>query len=642
MDIEQYKNYYGDDLGAVYSLEQTSFRVWAPSASEVKLCLYKQGDGDCKISTFPLNKDAENGTWFTTCNGDLDGVYYTYIVTVDGKIMETVDPYAKAVGVNGLRSMVIDLDKTNPKDFEKDKGPLLRRYTDAIVCEISVADNTGDVSSNVKYPGKYLGLAETGTTSNEGLPTGLDYLADLGVTHVQLMPCYDFGSVDEADTETEQYNWGYDPVNYNVPEGSYATDPFHGEVRVCEFKQMVQAFHKKGLGVIMDVVYNHTYDVESSCFQKCVPNYYYRTREDGSFSDASACGNEIASERTMVRKYIVDSVCYWAKEYHIDGFRFDLMGVLDLETMRQVYCALKEINPSIIVYGEGWVGGDSVLDAKVRSMKVNLHNIENIGAFSDDIRDGIRGSVFENSDTGFANGKENMETAVRYSVVGASYHPQVDYLKYYYSQGPWTRDPKDVVNYVSCHDNMTLWDKLAVSRPDATEEERLAMNRLCAAIVMTSQGVPFFLTGEEICRTKPVEGEDTPAHNSYNLPLYTNSLKYDRAFQYQSMREYYKGLIAFRKKHAALRLSSAVEVQRRLTFIDVDYANVVAYVLDMEDVEIIVAYNANNYEIELNLPNENEYKVFIEKDKAGNDILNTVAGKMTVAPISATVAIRTK
>lgn len=634
----QLDTYTKDDLGAVYTPEKTTFRLWAPTAEAVSVCFYREGNGDCLLGRKVMTKD-KNGTWIYPKRGDLDGVYYTFLVKVDGIERETVDPYAKAVGVNGERAMVVDLLSTNPDGFLDDKGPEVLNATDVIVSEISVSDMTRDRSSGVKHPGKYLGLTEKGTKSPDGVPTGLDYLKSLGITHVQLMPAFDFASVDEAHPELEQYNWGYDPLNYNVPEGSFSTDPFHGEVRIREFKQMVQAFHKENIGVIMDVVFNHTFDVENSCFQKTVPDYFYR-KAGSEYSGASGCGNEIASERPMVRKYIIDSVTYWAKEYHIDGFRFDLMGVLDLQTMQELRDALVEINPSILVYGEGWTGGDSVLPEEERALKHNISKMNYVGAFSDDIRDTLRGHVFYNEERGFVSGKEHLENDIRYSVAGAAAHPQVDYKKYTYTpSGPWAKNPADTINYVSCHDNLTLWDKLHVSCPEASEEELLAMNRLAAAVVFTSQGVPFFLLGEEFARTKPVEGSDMPSENSYNLPFYTNSIKYGRVKGYEQLYHYYRGLIAFRKAHAGLRMPTAKEVNANLRFEDTGIANVVAFTIRTPEETIFVVYNANKEDVVINLPEQGAFSVCIENGNAGTECLRSIADQTTVKAVSCLAAV---
>ncbi len=632
--------YEKDDLGAVYTEEKTLFRVWAPAADAVSICFFREGTGDNLVAKEAMTKD-RNGTWICRKRGDLAGVYYTYRIRTGGEEIETADPYAKAAGANGARSMVVDLMSTNPDGFLDDRGPELLQGTDAVICEISVADLTADRSSGVKHRGKYLGLAEKGTKSPDGMPTGLDYLKSLGITHVQLMPVFDFGSIDEAAEDSGAYNWGYDPVNYNVPEGSYSTDPFHGEVRIREIKQMIQAFHREGIGVIMDVVFNHTFDIAGSTFQKTAPDYYYRLTEDG-YSDASACGNEIASEQPMMRKYIIDSVVYWAKEYHIDGFRFDLMGCLDLETMQKLRNRLAEINPSILVYGEGWTGQDSVLPAEKRALKTNISRLNGVGAFSDDIRDTVRGHVFYADRRGFVSGMAGLENAVRYSVAGAAAHPQVDYRNYRYTpSGPWAKNPADTINYISCHDNLTLWDKLAVSAPEASKEERLAMNRLGAAIVFTSQGIPFFLAGEESARTKPAEGGGV-SENSYNLPLSTNSIKYGRLKEYEELYRYYQGLAAFRRQHPGLRLATAKETAESLHFLDPGAANIVAFTVSTAEEVLFVVYNANKEEITVELPEDGAFSVYIEDRKAGTECLRSAAGRIVVKGISCLAAVKIK
>lgn len=615
--------YDGTDLGAVYSKDHTQFRLWAPTAEAVSVCFYAKGDGGEVIEEMEMEK-SEGGTWLYEKDGDLHKLYYTYKVTVDGVTQETNDPYAKAAGVNGIRSMVVNLEKTNPEGFQEDKGPEVKKWTDIVVYEMSVLDTTMDESCGAKHPGKYIGLTETGLKTKEGVPTGLDHILDMGVTHVQLMPCYDFGSIDESKPDVPQYNWGYDPINYNLPEGSFSTDPFHGEVRIKEFKQMVQSFHEKGLGVIMDVVYNHTFDIENNCFQKCVPDYYYRMTEDGEYSDASACGNEVASDHPMCSKFIIDSVKYWVSEYHIDGFRFDLMGVIDIETMNKIAVELKKINPSIIIYGEGWTGGPSTLLDNERALKCNVPALKGVGAFSDDIRDTIRGHVFYEEEVGYISGKQGMENDIRYSVAGATEHPEVDYEEYDYSDGPWAKNPTDIVNYVSCHDNLTLWDKISVSCPEASEEEKLAMNRLASAMVFTAQGIPFMLSGEEFARTKPIEGTNQVSENSYNMPFYTNNMRYDRLVEYMDLYEYYKGLIAFRKAHEGFRFAAKEEVQKQLHFINGLPKNVVGFTITTEEETLFVVYNANREALSVALPETGEWNVCIDNDKASAEGLRTL------------------
>lgn len=624
--MQQRIPYDGNDLGAVYTKKYTAFRLWAPTADAVTLCLYREGDGDCLSDTLPMKRDVQ-GTWTIRVDGDLRHVYYTYRLERSGKTVESQDPYSVAVGVNGQRSMVLDLKETDPENFKEDHGPVFSNRTDLVICEISVLDSTADGSSGVKYPGKYLGLAEKGTKNKEGEATGLDYLKSLGITHVQIMPMYDFASIDEAAPKKREYNWGYDPLNYNVPEGSFSTDPFHGEVRIREMKEMIAAFHREGIGVIMDVVYNHTYDLDS-CLQKCEPDYYYRMNGT-RYSNASACGNEIASEQPMMRKYIVESVCYWAREYHVDGFRFDLMGVLDIDTMNEISRRLKEINPYIILYGEGWTGGTSTMPEFRRAMKRNARMLDGIGMFSDDIRDMVRGHVFYNKDCGYVSGKEKMKVAVRYCATGGVWHPQVDYAAYTYAVGgTWTDTPEKVINYVSCHDNLTLWDKLQISRPDCDAGERLAMNRLAAAMVFTAQGVPFFLSGEEFARTKPAGKNGEVSENSYNLPYETNVLRYDWNDEQKELQQYYRGLIAFRKAHKGLRMTDAEEIRQNILFMEMTSEQTIAFTIRQPEETLLVAYNASGRKETLLLPDDRTWTLYIDDLHAGTRPIGSVHSNM--------------
>ena len=624
--MQQRIPYDGNDLGAVYTKKYTAFRLWAPTADAVTLCLYREGDGDCLSDTLPMKRDVQ-GTWTIRVDGDLWHVYYTYRLERSGKTVESQDPYSVAVGVNGQRSMVLDLKETDPENFKEDHGPVFSNRTDLVICEISVLDSTADGSSGVKYPGKYLGLAEKGTKNKEGEATGLDYLKSLGITHVQIMPMYDFASIDEAAPKKREYNWGYDPLNYNVPEGSFSTDPFHGEVRIREMKEMIAAFHREGIGVIMDVVYNHTYDLDS-CLQKCEPDYYYRMNGT-RYSNASACGNEIASEQPMMRKYIVESVCYWAREYHVDGFRFDLMGVLDIDTMNEISRRLKEINPYIILYGEGWTGGTSTMPEFRRAMKRNARMLDGIGMFSDDIRDMVRGHVFYNKDCGYVSGKEKMKVAVRYCATGGVWHPQVDYAAYTYAAGgTWTDTPEKVINYVSCHDNLTLWDKLQISRPDCDAGERLGMNRLAAAMVFTAQGVPFFLSGEEFARTKPAGKNGEVSENSYNLPYETNVLRYDWNDEQKELQQYYRGLIAFRKAHKGLRMTDAEEIRQNILFMEMTSEQTIAFIIRQPEETLLVAYNASGRKETLLLPDDRTWTLYIDDLHAGTEPIGSVHSNM--------------
>ena len=631
-----YEVYTGNDLGAVYSPKMTRFKVWAPEAESVKLNLYKQGEGGNLIEQHIMKKSA-NGTYVFEKQGDCNGIYYTYTVVNHGEEQEAVDPYTKAAGVNGQRGMVINLAKTNPQGFELDGYRNPEHITDAIIYEGSVRDFTMDESSGVFHNGKFLGLTEANTTNHFGEATALDYISGLGVTHVQILPAFDFETVDEKNQKA-QYNWGYDPDNYNVPEGSYAVSPYDGAVRIQEMKQMVLALHSRGIGVIMDVVFNHTYRRDDSNLQKIVPGYYYRSDETG-YTNGSGCGNEVASDRPMVQKLIVDSLIYWAKEYHIDGFRFDLMGVLDIDTMNVIAERLKEIRPDIYLYGEGWNGGPSSLAEEKRAFKASAKKMPGIGMFNDDIRDTIKGSVFYDDHLGFVNGGTHLENALRYGITGAVAHPQVDYDAY--GSKPWAKEPGQSINYVSCHDNYTLWDKLSVSCPEASEEKKKAMNRLCAAIVFTSQGVPFIQAGEEFLRSKPLPEKKGFAENSYNMPDTVNSIKWDNIHEYPDMIAYYKGLMALRKAHPVFRMQSEAEMTQNLCFLSDTPENVVAYLLkgkgaDDTPENILVIFNGNDEEILYNLP-EGKWKILVDDKTAGADGKKNISEKADVEPLSALV-----
>ncbi len=533
--------YDGDDLGATISGGETVFKLWAPTASAVTLRLFEKGDGGEPFEEIAMER-GDKGVWSAVypCG---HGTYYTYAVTTALGTQEAVDPYARSAGVNGDRGMVVDLASTDPKGF-RDSGFIdsLRSYGDAVIWEVHVRDFSNTIASS-QYPGKYLAFTETGLTNSAGVPVGVDYLKDLGITHVHLQPVYDYATVDES-SDKAQFNWGYDPKNYNVPEGSYSTDPYDGAVRVNEFKQMVQSLHAQGIGVVMDVVYNHTFSLDS-CLNRIVPYYYYRYNPDGSPSNGSGCGNETASERAMFRKYMVDSVCYWAKEYQIDGFRFDLMALHDLETMQAIESALHAINPHALIYGEGWTGGGSTLPSAQRANQDNIRKIKatngGIGAvavFNDAIRDGLKGSVFDIESTGYINGSADKTTAAKviFGILGGNKS----------TGASWNVNGSMVINYMSSHDNNTLWDKLTLSCPDASEEELLAMQRLGASIVMISRGTPFFLAGEEMLRTK---GGD---ENSYMSSDAVNNLDWESLVPGSAAYEmslFYRELIAVRRSN---------------------------------------------------------------------------------------------
>jgi len=568
--FDSYPVYSGSDLGVKYSPLKTTFKVWAPKASEVKLRLYDAGEGGNAISTVDMAKGI-NGTWRAVISKNLKNKYYTFQIKQDGNwLLEAPDIYAKAVGINGHRGMVADMTATNPAGWQNDRRPMLKSADDIVIYETHIRDISINPNSGIKHKGKFLGLAESGTKSPDGESTGLDHIKELGVTHVHLLPSFDFNSIDEKKPN-EKYNWGYDPLNYNVPEGSYSTNPYDGNVRIKEFKTMVQAMHKKGLRVILDVVYNHTSDIKNSNFSQFAQGYFYRQNPDGSYSNATACGNEVASERPMVRKFMIESVVYWAKEYHLDGFRFDLMGVHDIETMNQISVALHKINPTIFIYGEGWTAGNSPLLESQRAVKINTAKLDKIAVFSDDMRDGLHGGWSNIKEKGFVSGAADKTESVKFGIVASTPNKQVDYSKVNYSKAPWAAQPYQTITYASCHDDNTLFDRLKISNPDASEADLIKMDKLANAIVLTSQGVPFLHSGAEMLRTK------NGVANSYNSPDSINQIDWSRKTKYKAVFEYYKGLIALRKAHPAFRMPSTKMIQDNLKFIDTGDTGIIAY-----------------------------------------------------------------
>jgi len=558
---EIYPTYVGSDLGLTFTPTTSSFKIWAPTATKAQLKFYRQPIGGTPTRTIDL-KQSKQGTWAITLQGNYEGVYYTFCIQHEEKwLNEVADPYAKAVGTNGKRAMVLDLKKTNPIGWEKDQQPKLKNATDAIIYELHIRDASIAPSSGIANKGKYIGLTETGTKNPAGLTTGLDHLTELGVTHIHLLPFFDYNSVDESNT-APQYNWGYDPVNYNAPEGSYATTTADGAVRIKELKELVQAFHKKGLALVMDVVYNHTGITDESNFNQLVPGYYYRHTADGKYSNATACNNETASEKAMMRKFMLESVLYWAKEYHIDGFRFDLMGVHDIETMNLISAALHKLNPNMLIYGEGWTAGASPLPDSVRALKQNAAKLKGIAVFSDDIRDGIKGSVFEAADRGFASGDTSKIESIKFGIVAATEHPQVNYKKVNYSKKPYAASPQNTIIYAECHDNNTLWDKLAISALKATVAERIEMHKLALSIVLTSQGISFLHAGTEMLRSK------YGIENSYNQPDSINAINWNLKTHYIAVFTYVQQLIQLRKAHPAFRMTSTAQIQTNLKFLN--------------------------------------------------------------------------
>lgn len=594
IDFSNYPVYTGNDLGLTYSPTKSTFRIWAPTAEEVHLKLYASA-GDKLFTELHSMKKDKNGTWVITLIGDKKGALYTFSTIIKGKESEEVpDPYAKAVGINGKRAMVVDLKKTNPVGWEKDKSPALKNKTDAIIYELHVRDASISPTSGIKNKGKFLGLTERGTKNAAGLATGLDHIKELGVTHVHLLPFYDFNSIDETKPDGK-YNWGYDPLNYNVPEGSYSTNAYDGVTRIKEFKQLVKTFHENGLRIVMDVVYNHTALTEISNFNQLVPGYYYRQTKDGKFSNATACGNETASERPMFRKFMLESMKYWVQEYHVDGFRVDLMGVHDIETMNLISRELHKIKPDILIYGEGWTAGASPLPDSLRALKANADKLDRIAVFSDDIRDGIKGSVFDHNDKGFASGKPGMEESIKFGVVASVQHPQLDYSKVNYSKVPYSKEPFQTVTYAECHDNHVLWDKLKISAPAATEDERVNMHKLALSIVLTSQGISFLHAGTEFLRSKK------GIENSYNSPDSINAIDWDLKTKNKEVFDYTKALIKLRKEHPAFRMTSVKDVSANIKFLDIVDERGVVYTIQGKRVgdkwkEIMLFFNGNDTE----------------------------------------------
>ena len=645
---------YDGDLGAIYSKDKCKFILWAPTAENVQLALYGDNgyDFDCEAKEVYTMSKGINGTWIVEINGDFNGQFYNYLININGKISEVVDPYAKAVGVNGNRGMVIDLNTTNPEGWEKDTKPELKSATDSIIYEAHVRDLSIDETSGIsnEYKGKFKALTIwdsciPGTT----VKTVVNHIKDMGFTHIHLLPAFDFGSIDENKLEQPQFNWGYDPKNYNVPEGSYSTNPYLGDVRIKEFKEMVKALHEAGIRVVMDVVYNHTYNLDS-CLNNAVPGYYYRQDENGEYSDASACGNETASERYMFRRYMVDSVVYWAKEYHIDGFRFDLMGIHDIETMKLIREELNKIDSSIIMYGEGWTGGPSPLKEELAALKKNTYKFDKlqIAAFSDDCRDGVKGHVFYDEETGFVNGKDGLEETIKFAVVASTHHKDIDKENIVYSNEFWANEPYQTINYASAHDNYTLWDKLQISTPNCTEEELIAMNKLIAGIILTSQGISFVHAGEEMARTKEDE-EGKLVENSFESSDKVNKIYWDRKVNYKDLFEYYKGLISLRKEYKAFRMNTNEEIKENIHFLKkgVNFSenNLVAYIIDAKNIDIkcekiAVIINANNKDVDVELE-ESNWHVMVDEKTAGNEIIETIKdSKVNVSRKSIKVLIK--
>ena len=605
----------------IYSKVKTLFKLNAPTTvnldgmtgattqidkkKQVKIHIYEDGQGGKAIKTIKMKASGEN-RWEATVKGDLKGKFYTFDI---GK-GETPGVFAKAVGVNGMRGAIVDMAETNPKGWENDQRPVIQSPADLVIYEMHWRDFSIDVSSGLKNKGKFLALTE---------PKAIEHLKNLGVNAVHILPSFDYDSVDETKLDTPQYNWGYDPKNYNVPEGSYSTDPYNPVTRIKEFKQMVQALHKAGMRVILDVVYNHTFDIDHSNFQLTYPDMYYRKTADGKYSDGSGCGNETASEKPLMREFMLESVKYWIDEYHIDGFRFDLMGVHDIETMQQIRAEVNKIDPSIYIYGEGWSAGSCAYPVDKLAMKANTQQLNGIAAFSDDMRDALRGPFSDDHKGALLAGIPGEEESLKFGIVGGIAHPQVDMTKVNYDKKPWTNNPTEQISYVSCHDDMCLVDRLKASIPSLTdknipEKERTAelirIDQLAQTAVFTSQGVPFILSGEEMLRDKK------GVHNSYNSPDSINHLDWNNLQRYPQLFTYYKNLIQLRKNHPAFRLATGDKVRQHLEFLpavnskDVKQDCLVGFLLkDLQGIDawktIVVIYNFNKEAKEMAIPQGN-------------------------------------
>lgn len=638
---DKYPCYYGNDLELVYTPEQSVFTLWAPTANRVRLNLYAAGEGGEPEEQTEMNM-ADDGTWRINIDRDLKGAFYTFQIEKDGEwLEETPGIWAKAVGINGNRAAIIDWNETNPEGWASDQSPELKMYSDIILYELHHRDFSISPNSGIQNKGKFLALTEEGTKTPEGEPSGLDHLKELGVTHIHILPSFDFATVDETKLHENRYNWGYDPKNYNVPDGSYSTDPANPVTRIREFKEMVKSLHQNGMRIVLDVVYNHTASTDHSNFNLTVPGYFYRHNEDGSFSNASGCGNETASEREMVRHYIIESVKFWAKEYHIDGFRFDLMGIHDIETMNLLRKELLNIDPTIFVYGEGWLAADSPLPFEQRAVKEHISQMEGIAVFCDDFRDGLRGSTFDEQNPGYASGNiDGHYEPVKFGIVGATDHPQVDYNGLLYSSAPYAAAPSQVVNFVSCHDGYTLVDKLKLSvLGDNAADELLPIDKLVHTVLLTAQGIPFIRGGEEIMQDK--QG----VANSFKSPDSVNQIDWSLKAKNRDVYNYIKGLIALRKSHPAFRIPTVEGLQQCLHFLDMGDSGVIAYTLGEhangdEWNEILIAYNGNRHQADITIPKQDWTVVCRNGEFNSDDQEHISGGDISISASSALILYR--
>ena len=645
--VDEYPVKQGTVREVCYSINETTFTLWSPNADSVCVYLYETGEGGEPVLAQHMVRRID-GAWETSIVGNWNGFFYTFRVwesKTKWQLHETPGIFATAVGVNGKRGAILDMKTTNPEGWEDDVRPAMKKASDAIVYEMHHRDFSIHPTSGITNRGKFIAMLENGTKSPEGELTGIDHLAELGVTHIQILPSYDYGSVDESRLADNKYNWGYDPVNYNVPDGSYSTNPYDPATRIREFKEMIQALHKAGFRVILDVVYNHTYDVAESNFTQTCPDYFYRTREDGSLGNASGCGNETASERPMMRKFMLESVRYWVEEYHLDGFRFDLMAIHDIETMKAIRKMLDGIDPTILLYGEGWAAETPLTPEEDRPMKANIYKMPGIGAFSDELRDGLRGSCFDDKDEAFLAGEAGHEQSIRFGIVGAIAHPQVNMEKVNYSRDPWAKQPTQMIAYASCHDDMMLTDRLRSSVKPAkgkgtiSDEELKRLDKLAQTVILTSQGIPFIFAGEEVMRDKK------GVHNSYCSPDNINAIDWSLKAKNRDLFEYYAGLIHIRRFHPAFHLGDAALVRKHLEFIDTNDECVVAYRLKDNAGgdnwnDIVVVFNANRKPVTVNLPTDENYQAVVENGVVDPQSLPVYQGTVSVAPQSASILIR--
>ncbi|MDX9883755.1 MAG: type I pullulanase [Prolixibacteraceae bacterium] len=636
IDFSVYPFYDGGDLGVFFSEGHLSVKIWAPTARSVEFRIYENSTWGHTMRVENL-MPSENGTWSLWLKGNFKNLYYTLKVDDGEPLDEVPDMYARAVGTNGKRGLIFDPAETHPEDWENDRPVSCENPVDAIIYELHVRDFSVDPASGFLHKGKFLAFTEDGLVNAFGEKIGIAHLRELGITHVHLLPVNDFYSVDEANPGA-QYNWGYDPLHYNAPEGSYSGNPDNLS-RIIELKKLVQSLHRNGIGAILDVVYNHTGYTRRSVFNQTVPGYFYRQNRTGGFANASGCGNEIASERAMVRKYIADSLCYWAREYHVDGFRFDLMGIFDIETMNHIRAKLDEINPSIILYGEGWTADKSPLDEKYRAVKKNVSRLNRIAVFNDDLRDALKGNNFDGRSKGFASGLTLREEQLKFGMVAACFHPQITYHFVESSDQPWAMEPWQCVNYVSCHDNYTLFDKLALSSPGAGEEELRRMICLAGAIILTSQGIPFLHAGSEMARTK--KGD----HNSYKSPDSINKIEWDRKSQYRDVFNYFRQLIELRKHHPAFRMRSSDQIRHHFRFSKYYHPGVVACLLTGHAngdpwKEIWLIFNGNKSEVDYPVPENKQWKVVARGLQMNNEgIENFSGGQVKVPAVSMMILV---